>query len=132
MKKEDQEQMLKTMENRTKYRVLKTFSPPDRLKNWAKKGDIYGASVIYDWGYNIDALIKSGHIEACPKEPFDFQKEIVGKNCHSVYSWCPECLDFKINMPLVNKCEGCGHTATVTFYDAETINNYLSSLKPAS
>ena len=31
-------------------------------------------------------------------------------------------------MPLENECPDCGHTATITYYDAKTINEYISAL----
>lgn len=128
MKESEKKEFLENVKNRNIYEVLETFTPPNRNKNWAKKGDEYGSGVIYDWGLNPETLVKGGKIRLIEKEPFKWQKDIVGNNIHSVYSWCPECLKFGINMPLVNECPDCGHTATITYYDAKTIDNYISAL----
>lgn len=125
MSEADKKQFLKTQKNRSTYEVLKTFTPPNRSKNWAKKGDTYGSDVIYAWGLNPEALVKEGKLSLKEKEPFKWQKDIVGKNVHTVYNWCPQCLNFAINMPLENECGDCGHTATVTYYDAKTINEHV-------
>ena len=122
MKELEKKEFLESIKNRNTYEVLETFTPPNRNKNWAKKGDTYGGGTIYDWGLNPETLIKEGKIILIEKETFQWQKDIVGKNKHSVYSWCPECLKFGINMPLENECLDCGHTATITYYDAKTIN----------
>lgn len=125
MEEAEKKEFLESMKNRNSYKVLETFTPPGRNKNWAKKGNKYGSDTIYDWGLNPETLIKEGKIELIEKEPFQWQKDLVGKNQHTVYSWCPECLKFGVNMPLENCCPDCGHTKTITYYDAKTINENL-------
>lgn len=56
-----------------------------------------------------------------------WQKDLVGKNQHSVYSRCPDCLQMGINMPLDRVCGNCGKDNCVTYYDEETIHKYLHS-----
>lgn len=129
MNESDKKQFLETQKNRNTYRVLETFTPPNRNKNWAKKGDTYGSDTIFDWGLNPTSLVEEGKLELLEKEPFEWQKELVGKNVHTVHSWCPQCLSFGVNMPLENECGNCGHTATRTYYDAKTINNYIKALE---
>jgi len=128
MEEQDKKEFLKRIKNRNTYEVLETFKPPSNEFSLAKKGSIYTSGVIYDWGLNPDDLVKQGKIKLLEKEPYKWQEELVGENVHTVYSWCPECLTFGVNMPLYNECRDCGHTATITYYDAKTINNYLNRL----
>ena len=106
------------------YRILKPIPPP---LDYAKKGDRYHAQTLYERGYNIVKLIEDKFIELA-NEPFPFQKELVGKNIHSVYSKCPECGSFGINMPLDNICGNCNYPRCITYYDAETIYQYLQTI----
>ncbi len=62
-------------------------------------------------------------------EPFPFEEEVIGKNTHSVLTKCLECLNIGINIPLETKCSNCGSIHTVTYYDAETIHQYIMNLK---
>lgn len=55
-----------------------------------------------------------------------WQEFLVGKNLHSVYSRCPHCLQMGINFPLDYVCGNCGKEGTITFYDEETINKYMT------
>ncbi len=59
------------------------------------------------------------------KDSYDFEKAIVGKNIHSVLSKCPECMITGINIPLDRTCGNCGFTPTITYYDAQTINETM-------
>lgn len=59
------------------------------------------------------------------KEFKQWQKDIVGTNRHSVYSRCPDCLQMGINVPLDRICGNCGASNCVTYYDEETIDDYL-------
>jgi ribosomal protein L37E len=61
---------------------------------------------------------------------FPFEKEVVGKNIHSVITVCPQCGSHGVNMPLEKECGNCGYTETRTYYDAETIHNLLQSASP--
>jgi hypothetical protein len=118
MKKEEFYQLAK---NRNRYKVLK---PLIGELSHAKIGDTYFSDTLYERGYNMDALVEQGVLERIP-DVFPFEKEIVGHNVHSVYSWCSECQSFGINAPLNKECGNCGYSKTHTYYDAETIDNYL-------
>ena len=111
--------------NHKTYRVIAKL--PGVLSSFSV-GDKVGDKVLYDRGYNIIGLIKDGYIRNID-EPYDWQKDLVGKNEHSVYSWCPECQSFGINMPLDNKCGNCGYAKCTTFYDAQTIDSLITRIK---
>ena len=121
MNKED---FLKLAKNRNKYRVLK---PLTGELAYADIGDTFYSDTLYERGYNIDALVEQGILEMVPRV-FQFEKEIVGKNAHSVYTLCSECKSWGINMPLEKQCGNCGYTECKTYYDAETIDKYLRAL----
>lgn len=87
-------------------------------------GTRVASSVLYDNGYNILDLVASGHILNI-NEPYEWQRKLVGKNEHTVYSWCPACLSFGVNLPLDNTCGNCGYARTRTYYDADTIDLFL-------
>lgn len=57
---------------------------------------------------------------------YDFEKKITGKNHHTVYDRCPECLQTGVNMPLDKTCGNCGYEGTITYYDAKTINDLVN------
>lgn len=107
------------------YRILKPL--PEEL-SYLKTGDKVQNSTLYDRGYNILKLVEHGYIKNID-EPYDWQKELVGKNEHSVYSWCGQCQTFGINFPLDNKCGSCGYEKCITYYDAQTIDVMIESLK---
>lgn len=103
------------------YKVLKKL---DGQLSYAVIGDRYYSDTLYDCGYNILQLVKDGFL-LCVDEPFEWQKALVGKNSHTVYSWCSECQSFGINLPLNNVCGNCGYTKCLTYYDAQTINDNM-------
>lgn len=108
-------------ENRNLYLILKPLSGE---LSYAKVGDKYYSDTLYERGYNINELVLSGVLKMI-NEPFYWQQKLVGKNEHTVYSYCPNCQAFGVNMPLDNKCGSCEHPRTITYYDAFTINNML-------
>lgn len=57
---------------------------------------------------------------------FQFEREVIGKNIHSVWTFCQSCGVRGINIPLNNECGNCGSAETITYYDAETIQNLLN------
>jgi len=61
------------------------------------------------------------------QKPFPFQMDIVGKNVHTVFVICPACHHRGVNVPLETVCGNCGQEGCITYYDAETIHNYLTS-----
>lgn len=71
---------------------------------------------------------KPENVQKVAQKIFPFEIEIVGKNQHSVWTKCKQCLQFGINMPLEKKCGNCGYTETITYYDAETIQKFINSL----
>lgn len=112
--------------NRNRYKVLKKL---EGELSYADIGDTYGSDTLYDRGYNILQLVKDGYLQPIPRI-FSFEKEIVGKNVHSVLTVCPQCGSHGVNMPLEKDCGDCGYTETRTYYDAETIQNFMDSTKP--
>lgn len=117
------EDFFKLAKNRNKYVVINKI--PFGTLNYADKGDRYNSDTLYDAGYNINELVSEGYLQLVPRI-FDFEKELVGKNVHSVLSVCPECGSHGINFPLDKECGNCGYSETITYYDAETINNLLN------
>lgn len=127
MNEEQKKELHERAVNIRKYKVLKPLS------GWFSKyknkgvGEVFNSEVLYDRGYNIQQLIHQGSIELIP-DVFPFQADIAGKNRHSVYSRCPECFQMSINMPLEVGCPSCGYPKTITYYDAETISDYINTL----
>lgn len=119
------EEFIANSENYRVYGVVKTL--PGDL-SYMKPGDKVSNKTLYDNGHNIAKAIQWGYIKSSD-EPFDWQKELVGKNEHSVYSWCPECQSFGVNMPLDTKCGNCGYAKCTTFYDAQTIDSLITRIK---
>lgn len=120
----DEKEFIANSVNHKTYRIVKSL--PGEL-SYMTPGTKVSDSVLYDRGYNILKFIEHGYIKNI-NEPYDWQKELVGKNEHSVYAYCPQCSSFGINMPLDNKCGNCGYAKCRTYYDAETIDAYLSQL----
>lgn len=54
-----------------------------------------------------------------------WERELIGKNKHSVYTWCFDCCTYGCNMPNNYECGNCGSKNTVKYYDAETISHLL-------
>lgn len=61
-----------------------------------------------------------------PQQTFEFEKDIEGKNEHSIYTHCLNCYSWGINFPFEKECGNCGSSETLTYYDSKTINNYLT------
>lgn len=119
----EQQEFFQLAKNRNTYKLLKKLSGE---LSYAAPGDKFMSDTLYDRGYNINQLVSDGYLELVPRV-FPFEKEVVGKNVHSVLTVCPECGSHGINMPLEKECGNCGYTETRTYYDAETINNMLLS-----
>jgi hypothetical protein len=51
-----------------------------------------------------------------------WEKELVGKNIHSVFTWCKDCGMEGCNIPFNDECGNCGSKNTVRYYDKETID----------
>lgn len=62
---------------------------------------------------------------------YEWEKNIVDKNKHSVYSRCPHSLGMGINFPLDTVCGNCGKDGCITYYDAETIDELLTAQRKA-
>ena len=118
------EEFFSLAKNRNRYRVIK---PLTGELSYAQIGDTYNSDILYERGYNTIELVKQGVLELIPKV-FPFEAKVVGKNVHSVYTLCPECKTWGINMPLEKECGNCGYPKGITYYDAETIDNYLRSI----
>jgi len=108
-------------ENVNTYRVLKKLSGE---LAYAEPGTKFVSKILYDRGYGIVDLMDNGFIEIVPLV-FDFEKEVVGNNQHSVLSICPECGSRGINFPLDTQCGNCGYHKTITYYSAEDVDNLL-------
>lgn len=120
-----QEEFIKNSANIHTYRILKPL--PEELA-YLVPGDKVQNSTLYDRGYNILKLVERGYIKNID-EPYDWQKELVGKNEHSVYVHCGQCGQMSVNFPLDNKCANCGYEKCITYYDAQTIDSLIESLK---
>lgn len=62
-------------------------------------------------------------IDVKPNE--HFEKGAVGKNIHSVLTYCPECKTWGCNMPLNKVCGDCRYPNGIVYYDAETVQILL-------
>lgn len=51
-----------------------------------------------------------------------WEQKLIGKNIHSVFTWCKDCGMEGINIPFENECGNCGSKNTVRYYDKETID----------
>lgn len=63
-----------------------------------------------------------------PSKIYPFEKQIVGKNLNKVYTLCQanHACGWGVNMPLNKQCGNCNDTEHgVTYYDAETIQNFI-------
>ena len=52
----------------------------------------------------------------------DWEQKLVGRNIHSVFTWCKDCGMKGCNIPFEDDCGNCGSKNTVRYYDKETIN----------
>jgi ribosomal protein S27E len=119
----DEKEFIETSGNIHIYRVLKVL--PEGT--WTI-GDKVHNSTLYDKGYNIVKLVKAGYIKNID-EPYDWQKGLVDKNEHSVYVKCGQCGSWGVNFPLDVKCANCGYEKCITYYDAQTIDVLINSIK---
>ncbi len=51
-----------------------------------------------------------------------WEQKLIGKNIHSVFTWCKDCHSEGINIPFNDECGNCGSKNTVRYYDKETID----------
>jgi len=51
-----------------------------------------------------------------------WERKLIGKNIHSVFTWCKDCGMKGCNIPFENECGNCGSKNTVRYYDKETID----------
>jgi hypothetical protein len=51
-----------------------------------------------------------------------WEQKLIGKNIHSVFTWCKDCHNEGINIPFNDECGNCGSKNTVRYYDKETID----------
>lgn len=107
------------------YKVLKKMIGE---LSYANIGDKFHSDILYDRGYNIIGLVEKGFLELVPIV-FPFEKELVGKNHNSVITFCSNCLMNSINLPLNKECGNCGYHKTTTYYDAETIQDYINKIQ---
>lgn len=123
-------EFIEKSKNWKRYKVLRQL-PDNGTSHAIIAGNCYYSGTFYDSEYNINELIEEGYI-ILYEEPFPFQKDLVGNNKRTVYCYCPQCKSFGVNTPLEMTCGNCGYTKTVTYYDAETINDYLEAYKNQS
>ena len=58
-----------------------------------------------------------------------WENSLIGKNVHSVLTKCFDCGTMGCNLPQVTECGNCGSQYTVRYYDSETIDQNLESIK---
>ncbi len=51
-----------------------------------------------------------------------WEHKLIGKNIHSVFTWCKDCRMRGCNVPFNDECGNCGSKNTVRYYDKETID----------
>ena len=51
-----------------------------------------------------------------------WEQKLIGKNIHSVFTWCKDCHSEGVNIPFNDECGNCGSKNTVRYYDKETID----------
>ena len=52
----------------------------------------------------------------------NWEEFLIGKNIHSVYTWCKDCHSEGVNFPLNDECGNCRSLNTVRYYDKETLD----------
>lgn len=119
------EKFIELVTNRILYKIVKSL--PEMPKS-IEVGGKYYSETLYNLGYNMEKLVKHGYLSVLG-EPYEFQKEIIGQNVKSVFVKCGECGTMGINDPLNIVCGNCGYPKCVSYYDAETINDYIQSKK---
>ena len=120
-----EKEFIENSENSHTYRIIKKL--PGELE-YMQPGDKVHNSILYDRGYNILKFIEHGYIKNID-EPYEWQKQLVGKNEHTVYVSCGQCGKMAVNFPLDNKCGNCGYAKCITYYDAQTIDVLINSIK---
>ena len=118
----ENKEFFESVKNTNIYKILK---PLNGELSYCQIGDKYTSDILYERGYNIIELVENGYLELVPKI-FPFEHEIIDKNIHSVITVCGECGINGINLPLQKECGNCGYPYTKTYYDSETIQNYLN------
>ena len=58
----------------------------------------------------------------------DWERKLVGKNVHSVFTWCKDCGMRGCNIPFEDECGNCGSKNTVRYYDKETIKTAIQMI----
>lgn len=62
-----------------------------------------------------------------PKLSEDVEKDLVGENEHSVYTYCLNgCRTWGVNTPLNRVCGNCNEPDGLVYYDSETITKYVN------
>ena len=51
-----------------------------------------------------------------------WEYKLIGKNIHSIFTWCKNCHSEGVNIPFNDECGNCGSKNTVRYYDKETID----------
>jgi hypothetical protein len=51
-----------------------------------------------------------------------WEHKLIGKNIHSVFTWCKDCHSEGVNIPFNDECGNCSSKNTVRYYDKETID----------
>jgi hypothetical protein len=63
------------------------------------------------------------------RKSLPFETQIVGKNLHSIWTFCANCGARGVNIPLNTQCGNCGSFDTLTYYDAQTIQAFLDKTR---
>lgn len=58
-----------------------------------------------------------------------WQKDLINKNLHSVFTRCFDCSTWGVGLHGCNSCGNCNSKNTVEYYDAMTINKLLRNKK---
>lgn len=119
----DKQTFIETSGNVNLYRIL----IPIPGCTWQINDKVQGGT-LYELGLNMLELVANGYIKNI-NEPYEWQKWLVGKNEHSVYSICGQCGNQQVPFPLDNKCGSCGYQRCITYYDAQTIDLLINYIK---
>jgi len=101
------EELIKELEE---LRDIKNYSQSE-LMNTGYKTAILDALDLVNKYFDLDSVSGS-----------DWEKELVDKNIHGVFTWCKDCGMEGCNTPLNDECGNCGSQNTVRYYDKETID----------
>ena len=61
-------------------------------------------------------------LQQCNVSSSAWERKLVGRNIHSVFTWCKDCGMKGCNIPFEDECGNCGSKNTVRYYDKETID----------